>query len=392
MLDLPTDPRSSNLYLDLALEFHENKHDIYIIAPSSHDQNTVLKKEKGVQVLRVRTLKQIGVSSKIKKGIAQVLLPYQYKNAYKKYLSEIDFDLILMPTPPITLIDLALYVKKKTKAKLYLILRDIYPQAAVDTGLINSKLVYTFFRYLEKKTYNNSDIIGCMSQGNIDYVINNNPLLSIEKLVLLPNWQKAFSLENMNNDIRLKFNLQDKYIVLFGGNIGYGQKVENIILLAKHYQYNKNIVFLVIGNGVKKKYLQQMTVDNKLDNIMFMDGLPRDEYLQFVAKADIGLITIDDRFTVPTIPSKTTSYFCLKLPVLAIIDAYTDYGKILEESKGGLWSVGGDDKSLFNNFDKLFANPKLREEMGLNGYKYFEEHLASNLAYSNIIKQFNKIQ
>jgi glycosyltransferase involved in cell wall biosynthesis len=228
-----------------------------------------------------------------------------------------------------------------------------------------------------------------MSPGNIEYIKTHNPYLDSKKLILLPNWQKASNLEELTIDVREKYKLEDKYIVLFGGTIGYAQKVDNIVILAEHYQNDVNIVFLVIGNGVMKQYLKDKVAQKQLNNVIFLDSLPRNEYMNFVKSADIGLITIDERFTVPTIPSKTTSYFSLKLPVLAIIDQHTDYGKIIDEAKAGLWSVGGDNDKLFENFDKLYKDNNLRIASGENGYKYFLENLTSKHAYNTIIKDIH---
>ena len=122
MLEFPKELNTSNLYLDLALEFKENGHNVYAIAPSNINQENLLEKERGLKVLRVKTLKQLGVKSFFKKGLAQFLLPYQYINAYNRYLKDIHFDLIFMPTPPITLINVAIIIKKRTRAKLFLIL------------------------------------------------------------------------------------------------------------------------------------------------------------------------------------------------------------------------------------------------------------------------------
>ena len=389
MLDMPTDLNSSNLYLDLALEFKDYQHEVYVIAPAGVNQKTGLYNERGLNVLRVATFKQKGVRSILKKGFAQLLLPYQYRTAYSKFLKNQLFDLILMPTPPITLTKLVLHIKKNTNALFYLILRDIYPQGAADIGLVKFRFIYHYLRKLEILTYKTADIIGCMSPGNIEYIKTHNPYLDSKKLTLLPNWQKASNLEELTIDVREKYKLEDKYIVLFGGTIGYAQKVDNIVILAEHYQNDVNIVFLVIGNGVMKQYLMDKVAQKQLNNVIFLDSLPRNEYMNFVKSADIGLITIDERFTVPTIPSKTTSYFSLKLPVLAIIDQHTDYGKIIDEAKAGLWSVGGDNDKLFENFDKLYKDNNLRIASGENGYKYFLENLTSKHAYNTIIKDIN---
>lgn len=386
LLNLPSGHGKSNLYLDLAREFHNNQNEVYIIAPKLKDQKDGLHLENGINVLRVKTLKQTNVSNIFLKGLAQVLLPHQFKRGYKKHLKGIKFDLVLMPTPPITLVHLAKYIKELNNCLYYLILRDIYPQGAADLGLVKFKIMYDYLKLLERKTYNSADLIGCMSQGNIDYIAQHNHINN-KKLVLLPNWQSNNDLIESRNDIRAKYNLKDKYIVLFGGTIGYAQKVENIIFLAKHYSHNQNIVFVVIGNGVKKEYLINAVQVESLTNVIFIDTLPREEYLSFTKSADIGLITIDERFTVPTIPSKLTSYLALKLPVLAIIDKHTDFGSIIDESKSGLWSIGGDEPSIIANFNKLYEDKNLRIEMGNNGYDYFTSNLTSEIAYQNIMKQ-----
>lgn len=385
MLELPEDLNSSNLYLDLAIEFKEKGHTVYIIAPAISNQENQIVEERGLLVLRVRTLKLLGVKSFFRKGLAQFLLPFQYNIAFNKFFKEKEFDLILMPTPPITLISVVRNIKKRSHAMFYLILRDIYPQGAADIGLVKLKIAYQYLRYLEKKTYLNADYIGCMSQGNIEYIASNNPDISPKKLVLLPNWQKNEKNSVIINDIRKKYHLENKYIALFGGTIGYAQKIDNIITLANHYKDNSDIVFLVIGKGVMKRYLENKVETQKLENVIILDNLPRNEYLAFVDTSDIGLISIDERFTVPTIPSKTTSYLNYGLPVLAIIDAHTDYGKILEDANAGLWSIGGDEEKLFANFDLLYNNPGMRSEMGKAGYDYFLKHLTSEKAYLNIL-------
>ncbi len=385
ILEFPSSSNSSNLYVDLALEFKKNGHEVFVITPGENNESTSLKIERGLNVLRVKTLKQRGVENFFIKGIAQLLLPFQFNAAYKEYMKHHSLDLILMPTPPITLVNVVKKIKKVTNAKFYLILRDIYPQGAADLDLVKLKIAYYYLRYLEIKIYKIADIIGCMSRGNIDYILRHNQYLNKEKFKLLPNWQSTELTSDFNLNVRSKYNLTNKFIVLFGGTIGYAQKVENIITLANEYKKNEQIVFLVIGDGVKKKYLESMVKEARLNNVIFMNSLPRNEYLQFVRDSDVGLITIDERFTVPTLPSKTTSYFLLKLPILAVIDKHTDYGKFLNDAKGGLWSIGGDDVTLFKNFNLLYKSKELRYELGNSGYNYFMKHLTSEQAYLNIM-------
>ena len=143
-----------NLYTDLMVTFHENGHEVYVVAPTLDDSNEIsITIEAGVKVLRVPTLKLFG-GGLIQKGISNVLLPFQYKRALKKSGLSLNFDLIIIPPPPITLISLAVWLKNQSNAKLYLILRDIFPQNGVDLKLMSKNgLAYRYFRKLEKKLY-----------------------------------------------------------------------------------------------------------------------------------------------------------------------------------------------------------------------------------------------
>lgn len=178
-----------------------------------------------------------------------------------------------------------------------------------------------------------------------------------------------------------------KYVAIFGGNIGEPQKIENIVNLARAYQYNSQIIFLVIGTGTKKKYLEQMAAHYDLGNLIIKDAVPRQDYQKLVCSADIGLISLSEKFTIPNIPSKTLSYFNAKIPVLAAIDANTDYGALLEKSGAGLWSITGDMERYKQNFDTLYNNYALRKQMGENGYNYLSKYLTVNTAYRTILTQ-----
>ena len=167
MIAYPNVARNTNMYTDLTSEFLRNGHDVYVAAP--HNNATQMNIEEGIKVLRIKTLPLFNTSF-IKKGIANILLPYQYKNSIKRYFKDIYFDLVITPTPPITFIATISFLKKKNHAKIYLILRDIFPQNAKDLGIIKNPIIFNYFRRKEKKLYRIADSIGCMSQKNIDFV------------------------------------------------------------------------------------------------------------------------------------------------------------------------------------------------------------------------------
>ena len=317
LLTLPKDVKSSGMYMDLALECVKNGHTVTIIAGTSDE--TTYKEEFGMQVLRVHSKPVLYVSNMIKKGIGMATLPYYFNRAYNKYLKNEKFDWIVMPTPPITLIDFVKRVKKHTGAKFYMVLRDIHPQSSASLGEIKRKWMVDYLYRRSDLGYRLSDVVGCMSQANIEFIQKEHSIPSTTKCRVLYNWMNYQPyVEEDFADLREKYNLQGKFLVLFGGNIGQGQRVENIADLAKHYFPNDNIVFVIIGKGIKKDYLQQMAAEQGLTNILFLNYMPREDYLRFVKSADLGLISIHENNAAPTCPSKAVSYMSLKIPMLAL--------------------------------------------------------------------------
>ena len=387
-LGFPDVAKYTNLYTDLIHEFHQNGHDVLVLAPAENSKDTGLRLEGGVSVLRVATLPLFNVGT-LKKGLANLLLSWQYKKALKKNKITLDFDLILMPTPPITLTPTAKWVKNKSGAKLYLILRDIFPQNAVDLKMMDGNgAIHTFFRKKEKELYNVADYMGCMSPANINYIKKHNTDVAPSKLHLLPNWENLPNYKEGKSSEALlnKYKLKDKFIVIFGGNIGKPQKMENIILLAKECQDFSEIVFFIIGTGTEKQKLTNLVQEEKLANVILEDKIPKTDYNDLLRLSDVGLISLSEDFTIPNFPSKVLSYFGNKKPVLASVDLNTDFGTILEEVKAGYWAAAGDTKDLKKKLLLIYHDASLRAQMGENGYAYMKENLLPDKAYKTIIE------
>lgn len=387
LLRMPADINNGGMYSDLFMEFKKNGHDVTVMAGSQDE--TCLYEEQGVRFLKVKSMPVLYVKNLIKKGIGMATLPWYFKRAYKKYLKNEQFDWIVMPTPPITLIDVVKYIKKRSGARLYMILRDIHPQSSASLGEIRYKWMVDYLYRRSDLGYRLSDIVGCMSPANISFIQKEHKIPSTTRCTVLYNWMNYQPYEKEDfSDLRKKFNLEGKFIVLFGGNLGLGQCVENIADLAAHYINNDNIRFVIIGKGVKKDTLQQMAKEQHLCNMIFMDFMPRNEYLRFVKSADLGLISIHGNNAAPTCPSKVLSYMSLKIPVLALINKNNDYGLILEEkAKAGYWAVASDKEKVYSLFDKIYADAQLRERMGENGYRFFCENLTTEKVFAEMIKQ-----
>lgn len=390
-------PNDSTLTKDLADEFFRKGNNITVVTllEKKYQRETEIKVENGYKVLRVKTGNYFNISNKIEKGVTVLTMASDLKKGIIKYLGNEKYDLIITHTPFVSTEKLIIPLKKHFNCPAHLILWDIFPQNAKDIGIINNSLLFSFFKYREKKMLSAYDRIWCMSEGNVNYLKNNYSYLNEERIKLLRNWALIKpKLEINKEEIRKKYNFsKDDFIAIFGGNMGKPQKLENILSLAEKCLENKNIKFLFIGSGSEKERLEKFSKDNNLINVFFFNQIPREDYEKITASCDIGLVSLDERFTVPNFPSKTTDYFKLSLPILASLDkcASKDYGDFLQNKvKGGLFAQAGNIEQLYEQFMKLYSDKNLRKILGNNGRKYYEENLGVDKAYETIMNNIGR--
>ena len=390
MITFPDMRKNSNLYTDLVEEFNNKGHNVFVttLLERKNNKNTFTEKINGITILRVKCGDMFNVNL-VRKGITTISLPYKFKQAINKYFNHTKFDLVIYPTPPITFAPVVKYIKKRDECKSYLILRDIFPQNARDLGLMNNNFLFNYFRKKEQQLYDLSDYIGCMSQGNIKYVIEHNNI-DEGKLEILYNWKKiGYDTKNDAVDYKKKYGLENKFVTIFGGNIGLPQELEFLLELAREYKNRDDIVFLIFGEGTEKEKMINIIKDEKLYHVVIKNNIRRDDYQNLIKQCDIGLINLSRKFTIPNIPSKTTDYFKAGIPILASTDRNTDYKDLLiKKAKAGLWSETGDLEGYKSNFEKLFNDKKLRKKLGKNGRKFLEENLSVERTYQIISKHF----
>lgn len=380
---------NSAMYNNLIKQFADNGHEVVVFTPI-YNQKGFFDDKKEIKILYFKSMPMLNIGI-IKKGIANLLFPFLSIYGVKKYLKNNSFDLILMTTPPIAFFKLSKYLKKKnTNSILYLILRDIHPEGAKFIGLDRYKLIYSYFRSIEKKLYKLYDYIGCMSPKNIEFIKERNRYLQNDKLRMLPNWEDCPNYLPPNISLLKKYDIENKFIVLYGGNMGIPQGLDIIIDLAKEKKHLTDVIFLFIGKGTEKNRLENRAKDLNLNNVRFMDFIPREDYNEILKICNIGIISLHKNIPIPNIPSKALSYFASKLPILASIDKITDFGNyIIDKSHSGLWSYAENFNDFSSNFDIMYNNPELRIEMGKNGYKYLKENFTTDIAYNEIIIAYN---
>lgn len=376
----------SSLYGLLAKTFAKRGGQITMINPSS--DGFCDTESDNIRQITFKALPVSGGSS-LRKGLANLLMPFQCKRIVKKLIKKNRFDIILSSTPPVAFYLPIEYIKKRNpQAKHYLILRDIWPEAF---NLFDFEkhhpIIYAFFRKQEKRLYATVDIIGCMSEGNIDFVAASNPETQ-SKLRLLYNWGRAKEKVETDATIREKYGLVGKFVLIYGGNMGVPQGLDNVVDLANMVKDKSDVVFLLIGKGTEKERIKRKVQDLHLTNVRILDFLPKEDYESVLQTCDVGLISLNNMLKTPSIPSKTISYWNLRMPILAIVDHATDYGpSIIDKSESGLWAFADQPEQIKNAFEKLYADSDYRKQLGENGMRFLLEKCTVETACDNIIKQ-----
>lgn len=343
------------IYTDLLREFIRNGNNVFALSPIETKKKGTphIIDEKQSKILKVPT-GRIQKTNFIEKGINTILIGTRYKRAVQKYFGEIKFDLILYPTPPITLAGTVEYVKKRDQARTYLLLKDIFPQGAVDLGVLSKQglkgLIYKYFRKKEKKLYDISDRIGCMSEANCRYVLKHNPEINPKKVEICPN---CIEVKDFAISVQERTALREKYCIplyktvfVYGGNLGKPQGIPFLLECLKTQLENEKVYFLIAGDGTEYNTIATFFKEFKPNNMKLLKQLPKEEYDKLIAACDIGMIFLDHRFTIPNFPSRLLSYMQAKLPVLAVTDPNTDIGKIIVDGKFGWWCESNDISQL----------------------------------------------
>lgn len=378
--------------LDLIHEFRRQGHNMYIICAleKRDNQETYIAEEDGCKILRVK----IGNNKRaniIEKGLTTVLLPKKYIAAIKEYYSDVKFDLVLYPTPPVTQVETVEYIKKRDGAKSYLLLKDIFPQNAVDIGMMSKSgikgFLYRHFRRTEKRLYKVSDYIGCMSQANVDYVIKHNPEVDPNKIEVCPNSIEVIDKsvdENTRAEIRRKYGIPlDKKIFVYGGNLGKPQDIPFIIECMKASSSIEEAFFVIVGDGSEYGKLEEYVKSANQSNLRLMQRLPKEDYDTLVGACDVGLIFLDHRFTIPNFPSRLLGYMQAKIPVLAVTDPNTDIGKVIVDGGFGWWCESNDSDKFVYEVKKIITSDL--GESSERAYQYLRIHYTVEGAFEIIM-------
>lgn len=339
--------------------------------------------EGGIKVIRVKTppLKKVNF---IIRGLSQLLLPFLVFRKVKKYVGG-KLDGVIVYSPPVTMPIAGALVKRKYGAKFLLNLQDIFPQNAIDLGILKNGLAIKFFEIIEKFAYKSADVISFHSTGGRQFLIEKK-YVPEGKIVTLENWVDLGEYcKPAKKDFRKIYGLEGKKIFLFAGIMGPAQGMEFLVEVANKVKDIKDAIFLLAGDGMEKSKVVAAMEKHGLKNISLQDFVSKEDYPDLATIADVGVVCLSSQNKTPFVPGKFLGYMAAGKPILAFLNKESDAFELVLKTNCGLASVSGDLKTAEKNVREL-AGKNIEElrEMGVRGREYAEKNLSLEFAVQKI--------
>ena len=339
---------------DLSWEFARQGHQLTVLLPASDlDRDWELQNADGVEVLRLRAprTKDIGY---VRRTLGELLMPFaMLRNLRKSPLARQKWDGVVWYAPSIFHGPLASALKRASGCKGYLIIRDIFPEWAVDMGLMGRGLPYQFFDAVARYQYSVADVIGVQTPGNLAYFEKwrQQPGRTLE---VLQNWlgEPAKKPCAIRVDATL---LAGRKVFVYAGNMGVAQGMDRVLDLAERLLHRVDVGFLFVGRGSDAARLKTTAQARGLSNVVFFDEIDPDEIPDLYAQCSVGIVALDPRHQSHNIPGKFLTYMQSGLPVLANVNTGNDLAALIRREQVGQVCESNDVEQLARMAETLLS-------------------------------------
>ena len=346
--------------------------------------------EAGIKVIRVKTppLKKVNF---IIRGISQLILPFLFFFKIKKYIHE-KLDVAIVYSPPLPLALAGGMIKRYYGAKFILNIQDLFPQNAIDLGVLKGwkhKPAIWLFEWIEKKVYKKADNITFHSEGGRKFLIEKKGVPA-GKIITLHNWINIEPFKNLSQNIsfRGKFGLNGKFVFVFGGIMGPAQGLEFMVRVAKNISDLKDLVFLLVGDGTEKLKVEKAIDDLNVKNVVIKPFVSKEEYPYLVKDFDVGFVCLSSDNKTSFVPGKILGYMAAGKPILAFLNKESDGFAALKEANCGYVAHSDNLEEAEKITRKIYAEKDKLKEMGENGFKYASDNLTVGAVVDKLEKLF----
>lgn len=386
-------PRSTRvgakMFHELAQEFINRGHSVTVITPD-RAMPQVMQEDvfEGVTVWRFKTgpLKDV---SHVQRAINESLLSLRAWRAVRHKIKANSFDGVVYYSPSIFWGYLVRKIKQRCSCSSYLILRDFFPQWAIDAGIIRQgSLTEKYFRHFEKSLYDEAGQIGLMSENNLKLFMQYYPG---RKAGVLRNWacvQPTRAADDEYASILQASGLQNKTVFFYGGNIGHAQDMANLMRLVKSMQAFPQAHFLFVGQGDEVTLINRLAEEWSLTNFTFLPSVDQKTFKCLLTEVDVGLFSLAANHTSHNFPGKLLGYMVQSIPILGSVNKGNDLADIVNANGAGSIFINGEDEQLLHAAINFTQNPALRKEMGTAAYQLLLEQFTVGAAAAQIESAF----
>ncbi len=377
---------AAKMFHELAIHIVSMGHQVTVITPSEKQKESLTKDTlDGVNVWRFSSgpIKDV---SKVKRAINETLLSVRAWHAISGEVNPNTFDGVVYYSPSIFFGGLVSKIKSRCNCRSYLVLRDLFPQWVIDAGMIKpGSWIERYFRYFERYSYKQADMIGLMSENNRK--VFNDMVKRSYSSEILRNWAELNprKSEPTNTSIRKKLKLEGKVIFFYGGNIGHAQDMANLMRLTKSMSSKTNAHFLYVGQGDEVELINEMAKNWGLTNFTYLPSVNQEEFKAILSEIDVGLFSLSAEHTAHNFPGKLLGYMVQSIPILGSVNEGNDLMEIVNDNNAGFISVNADDEELLQNAVALYESAQLRSEVGKSAYSLLEREFSVDSAAKLII-------
>jgi len=297
------------------------------------------------------------------------------------------YDVILAPSPPLT-IGLSAWVLSRLRHVPFIYnLQEIYPDVAVSLGVLHNRTVIRAMEWLERFVYARAQRVVVISEWFRRRLLERG--VPDAKLQVIPNFADTDFLQpgERQNSFSAQHELDNRFVVLYAGNIGLTQGFETIMEAARRLESVPEVCFVIVGDGTRRDWLEEQILLHAASNVMLLPYQPRSSVPQIYATSDVCLVPLKRGTAQETFPSKIYSIMAAGRPVIASVDPDSELAWVVERAECG-WAVPPDDaealataiKSAYQRRSDLLA-------MGLRGRDY----VVANHSRQAVARQYDSL-
>ncbi len=389
----PPEVRSISIMLrELAEELVARGHRVTVLAPwpryhlsadarARHFEPVMV--ENGVRVIRIRTLPAHGIAYLLR-GIAHLDLPRRYLRAYREHVRERVAAVVSYVSPlPLALVGQA--IAREHGCRHLLNVQDIFPQNAIDLGIMRNRAIIAYFERMERHAYASADAITTHTEGSRRFLIERKGVAT-EKVTVVSNWidLDAWDAVRPEGRFRRRHGLDGKFVIGFPGILGPAQSLDVVLDLAKRVADFRDVRFLLVGDGTEKARMQQRARDERIANVQFEDFVDPSEYPALVKEFDVGLLCLKATYTTSMVPGKCTGFLAAGIPVLALLNDGNDGFSIMRDTRCGYACRSDDLDTAEQLVRKLYAERARLPVLGAAGRAYAAAHYGKRLCIDHL--------